>query len=147
MGDPTTLERLLPWLRLRVARLRSTTTSRSFPTCVEVVALGRNDDIDGDLSALVHARLDPAPAAPDRGLRVDLLCRLLFAAPGPCVVVVTRPDYHDVCTEDDLAWSGSAVAAAGVSAVDLAGVVMLSRWGWLDLLSGRRRDWKRLRIR
>lgn len=143
MPEPTSLELLTPWLRRRVARLRSTTMSRSFPTSLEVVSPLHPAGADD----VAHAGGECPFAGLDRALQVDLLCRLMAAVPSPAAVVVTRPGHHAARTVDDMGWLGPADTAGGVCGVELAAVVVLSRWGWLDLVSGRRRDWKRLRIR
>lgn len=160
MPDPTTLQQLAPWLRFRVASLRSAAATRTRREQVEVVSPAIDGDVDERATGGVVRAAWPCPsggpdgreplgtpAVLDRGLRVDLLCALMPAVPEPCAVVVSRAEHHDTCSEEDLAWTGAAHAAAGITAADLVAVVMVSRWGWLDLLSGQRRDWKRLRIR
>lgn len=142
MGESTGVGRLAPWLRRRVALLRSTTMRRSFPVGVEVVSVPvATDDV------VAEAGWQHETPTLDRGLRVDLLCRLMSGLSGPVAVVVVRPGHHAARTDSDLAWTGPAETAAGVCGLDLAAVVMVSRWGWLDLLGEQRRDWKRLRIR
>lgn len=147
MSEPTDLDRLAPWLRRRVAELRSSTLRRSFVLSVEVVPVPDPGAPTGPDNRRTR-RDDGRPL--DRGLRVDLLCRLMAGVEStgtPVVVVVVRPGHHAAHTDEDAAWTGSARAAADICRLPLAGVVTVSRWGWLDLVSGRRRDWKRLRIR
>ena len=139
MSEPTDLDRLAPWLRRRVAELRASTMCRSFPLSVEVIP------VPGDLDDRRRHRDDGRQH--DRGFQVDLLCRLMAGADGAVAVVVVRPGHHAARTDTDGTWNAAARAAADVCGAPLAAVVIVSRWGWLDLLSGRRRDWKRLRIR
>jgi len=142
MATPTDLDPWVPWLRHRVAALRASTVRRTFPGSVEVV--GPPEAAGSDLSP---TRCAGDGRLLDRGLRVDVLCRLMPCTPGEVAVVVVRPGHHETPTETDRAWVGAAFAAAGVRGQQLIGVVLVSRWGWLDLLSGQRRSWKRLRIR
>lgn len=120
------------WLRLRVGQLRAATQSRTFPTAVEVVGGPGWTDLG-------------APSA-DHGLRVDLLCRLLAGHGGAATVAVIRPGPHER-RDEDMAWARAALVAADVVGVSLTTVVIVSRWGWLDLASGEQRTWKRLRVR
>lgn len=103
--------------------------------------------------ARLHAGL-PGPGCPSVevtpdtgfGLRADLALALLHRAAGdrarPCVWL-TRPG--ELVVEDaDLAW-GRAVrwAAAALGRTD--DLVVVTRRGWFDPVSGVRREWRRLR--
>lgn len=146
MSEPTDLDRLAPWLRRRVAELRSSTLRRSFPISVEVVPVP-GDDSDAPDAPDDRRTHRPDGGPLDRGLQVDLLCRLMAGADVPVAVIVVRPGHHAAHTDTDGTWAAAARAAADVCGLPLAGAVVVSRWGWLDLLSERRRDWRRLRIR
>ena len=91
----------------------------------------------------------PAPAAYDHGLRFDLLVTLVerWARGGHRAGFgwLTRPgvpEVHDV----DLLWLAAASRAFGARGVDLLGFLALTRSGWIDVRSGERRTWKRLRL-
>jgi hypothetical protein len=132
------------WLRARVLALRTHTRRRVFPGTVEVVPHG------------LAAHAPPAAAweygrePGDHALRVDVLVRLLTdcGCRGlPLVHVVhVRPGPHEP-GDLDLGWAAAATVAAGVSGTDVAGVLMVSRWGWCDLRTGAGRTWVRLRAR
>jgi hypothetical protein len=131
------------WLRRRVARLRAETRRRMFPTCVEV--LDADSVVRSPYQGCADAWVgDSRP--PDRGLRVDLLCRL-WGARTTAVVVIVRPGRHEVRTDEDAEWFGAAVQAAAILDATLAAFVVVSRWGWRDLISDSHREWRRLRIR
>lgn len=87
-----------------------------------------------------------APPGAGHGLRADLALALLTRAaahvPRPCVWL-TRPG--ELTVEDvDLDW-GRAVrwAAGALGRTDT--LVVVTRRGWLDPVSGVRREWRRLR--
>lgn len=107
---------------------------RRFPAAVHAGVPGR--------SAIHH---DDPPAA-DQGLRADVALALLRRARdlGPVTFVwLTRPGElspHDV----DLRWLGAvrwACAATGTP----TSLVVVTRRGWFDPVSGVRREWRRLR--
>ena len=90
----------------------------------------------------------PEPRWHDSGLRVDLVTGLLSRT-GPEVGSaygwITRPgvsEPHDV----DLAWYAAALRGFGAHRVELRGFFTVTRTGWLDVASGERRAWKRLRL-
>jgi hypothetical protein len=132
------------WLRARVLALRTHTRCRVFPGSVEVVP--------ADLAA------DGAPAAAweyggepgDHALRVDVLVRLLTDCRCRGLrrvhVVHVRAGPHEP-GDLDLGWAAAASVAGEVSGTDVAGVLMVSRWGWCDLRTGAGRTWVRLRSR
>jgi len=91
-------------------------------------------------------------AAYDAGLRFDVVDGLLDAwlaeAPSDPTVVsawVTRPggpDLHD----RDLGWFAACTAAAEAHGLQLEEFRAVTRSGWLDVRTGERRAWKRLRL-
>jgi len=82
----------------------------------------------------------------DRQVRVELVSALLETAPeGSDSVWVTRAG-SAVLEEGDVAWLPAAVAAFGAEGRELAGCYVITREGWVDVRSGERRVWKRLRI-
>jgi hypothetical protein len=144
-SDATLASALHPWLRLRVAALRGSTLRRVFPASVEVVdvpPLPGCVDPRAGVSSWQHDG-----DVLDRGLRVDLIARLAAGRATRIAVVVVRPGHHLEGTAEDAQWCGAAQQAAGHLDKQLAAVVLLSRWGWLDRLSGEHREWRRLRVR
>ena len=91
----------------------------------------------------------PEPRWHDGGLRDDLVTGLL-ARTDPVTVAaahawITRPgvpELHDA----DLAWFAAAVRGFGAHGVGLAGFRAVTRTGWVDVATGDRRAWKRLRL-
>lgn len=105
-----------------------------FPTVVHAGAPG---------CSLRHVE---APPLPDAGLRADVVLTLLRGAPGSRPHLwLTRPGElspHD----DDLRWLGPAQWAASALGLPV-GLVVVTRRGWFDPVSGVRREWRRLRRR
>ena len=90
----------------------------------------------------------PEPGWHDHGLRVDVLTALL-ARTDPAVTEahgwITRPGVpalHDA----DCAWYAAAVHGFGVHGVALSGFHAVTRTGWVDVVTGESRAWKRLRL-
>ena len=88
-----------------------------------------------------------APPLPDAGLRADVVLSLLRGASGsrPPHLWLTRPGElspHD----DDLRWLGPAQWAASALGLPV-GLVVVTRKGWFDPVTGVRREWRRLRRR
>ncbi len=86
------------------------------------------------------------PTVPDAGLRADVVLALLRGSlaltPRP-MLWLTRPGElspHD----DDLRWLGPAAWACRALGVPV-GLVVVTRRGWFDPVSGVRREWRRLR--
>jgi hypothetical protein len=143
-SDATLAPALHPWLRLRVAALRGSTLRRVFPASVEVIDV---PPLPGGLPGPGVSSWQHDGDVLDRGLRVDLIGRLAAGRTPRIAVVVVRPGHHLDVTAEDAQWCGAARQAAGHLDRQLAAVVLLSRWGWLDQLSGEHREWRRLRIR
>jgi hypothetical protein len=107
---------------------------RRFPTTVHAGRPG------------LAASVVDGPALDDAGLRADvvlaLLDRALRRAPG-VHLWLTRPGAlspHD----DDLRWLGPATWACQALGVP-TGLVVVTRHGWYDPLTGASREWRRLR--
>ena len=90
----------------------------------------------------------PEPAWHDSGLRADMVQALLSRTPAEVVTAscwLIRPgvpELHDA----DLDWYAAAVRGFGAHDVALAGFRAVTRTGWLDVVTGERRTWKRLRL-
>ena len=123
-------------LRAATVELVESRLPRQFPTTIHAGVPGRS----------VRHVEDPPVA--DAGLRADLVLAMLRQAavrtPHP-FLWLTRPGElspHD----DDLRWLGPsrwACAAVGVP----VGLVVVTRRGWFDPVSGVCREWRRLRRR
>jgi hypothetical protein len=131
-----------PAFRAEVARLRAADQRRLFPLGVHV------GTPDGPRR---HADVPwPVPAAYDPGLRFDivdaLVDGLLATQPRdePAWGWLTRPGVPEV-HDCDLGWLAAAVRVFGAHGLPLAGFRAVTRTGWLDLVSGENRTWKRLR--
>jgi hypothetical protein len=125
-------------LRLEVARLRSETSRGRFDPVVHVGELG---------SAHPSCAVPAADPVIDAGTRTEVVLRLLEedADPASACLWLTRsgePGLEDA----DLAWLAAAVRAFGVVGRGLDGAWAVTRTGWLDLRTGERRTWKRLRV-
>ena len=90
----------------------------------------------------------PEPDWYDAGLRLDVVAGLLGRV-DPAVEAahgwITRPgvpELHDA----DLAWCAAARHGWDVHGIVLVGFRAVTRTGWVDVLSGERRSWKRLRL-
>jgi hypothetical protein len=134
-SDPDLPEALL---RLEVGRLRRRETRRTFDSALYVGTL------DGERDSFTLPLRD-APAI-DAGVRTDVVCTLLERTdPALRTLWLVRPgdpEPHDA----DLAWAGAARRAFALHERPLDGCYVITRYGWLDLDSGRSRAWKRLRI-
>ncbi len=129
-------------LRLEVAAFRQAERRRVFPPSVQVgvPAAGRIG------VAVELPRSRPA----DAGLRRDLVCGLLdrHAATTPSGTTyawVTRPGSQEV-HDEDLSWLAAARWAFGAKGTACGGFWSLTRSGWLDVVTGESRSWRRLRL-
>ena len=125
-------------LRQEVGWLRARERRRIFDPCVCVGTPG---------GERVGHEIDPRDAAEmDAGLRADVVGRLLEqSTPQDSTVLLLRsggPHHHDL----DLAWYAAARLAFGSAGRPLAGFFAITRTGWLDVVTGERREWKRLRL-
>ena len=124
-----------PW-RTEVAVLRAAVRRRTFP-------LGAHLGVPA--GARRSLELPWPPTEVDPGLRFDLLAALLGGAPEPAYLWTTRPgvpELHDV----DLQWYAAGLRAAAAHGLVLRGCFAVTRTGWLDVVGGGTRCWKRLRL-
>jgi hypothetical protein len=125
-------------LRREVGLLRRRESRRTFDTAVHVGELG------GESAGFV-ARAQDLPVL-DAGLRTDVICGLLagltITTPTAWVVRSGTPETQDV----DLQWLAAARTATDLLGRRLDGCYVLTPTGWLDLVTGRRRTWVRLRL-
>jgi hypothetical protein len=125
-------------LREEVGRLRQRETRRVFDATVYVGRLGGPHD-----SFVVRAQDLPVI---DVALRTDVLASMLEAAPPDWSSAwLTRPG-RPVLGDDDLAWLAAARTAYGMHGRELASCHAVTRYGWVDLVTGHSRAWKRLRL-
>ena len=130
-----------PDFRREVARLRAAERRRSFPLGLH---LGHPQGTRHGVEVPW-----PVPAEYDAGLRFDVLDALLEqwdeVAGGPVCVWLTRPGVptvHDV----DLEWLAAATRGCGAHEVELLTVRAVTHTGWLDVVTGEQRVWRRLRL-
>lgn len=137
-GEPKLTLPVHAALRLAVARFRQGEPRRAFPPVVHVGFPG-GPDVEF---------VETAGQTLDQALRAEVVAALLSRAQNGAarpVVWLTRAGQLGV--EDvDLRWYAAASAAFGEAGVPLA-MVVVTRSGWRDLLTGTGREWKRLRIR
>ena len=125
-------------LRLEVGRLRQRETRRAFDSALFLGELGGAHD------SFTLPQRDAT--AIDAGVRTDVVCRLLERTdPSLRRVWLVRPG-HPEPHDADLAWAGAARRAFTLHDRPLGGCYVVTRYGWLDLDTGRSRSWKRLRI-
>ena len=90
----------------------------------------------------------PESSCSDAGLRLDVVTALLGRT-DPAVTAahgwLTRPGAPEV-HDADLAWHAAARHAWEVHGLVLSGFHALTRTGWVDVLTGEHRVWKRLRL-
>ncbi|NUS51074.1 MAG: hypothetical protein HOQ22_08575 [Nocardioidaceae bacterium] len=126
-------------LRVEVARFRQRETRRAFDAAVYVGRLG------GPRDAFV-VRAQDLPAV-DAALRTDVVAALLEDAPDHWTTAwLARPGLPDL-HDDDLRWFAAARTGFGMHDRSLAGFYAVTRYGWLDVRTGERRTWRRLRLR
>lgn len=125
-------------LRLEVGRLRAEQPRQRFDAVIHVGRLGGPH------------RSCPVPAGEpllDAGTRTDVVLRLLESGAGEAAVEgwLTRPG-EPLLQDDDLGWLSATLRAYGVVGRTLEGFWSVTRTGWLDVRTGERRTWRRLRI-
>lgn len=132
---------LAPVLRLEVGRFRLRESRRRFDPALHLGRLGAAHE------TFVVQRAD-TPLL-DAGLRADVVSRLLDRfvpeSDRSATVWLTRPGATSV-HDEDLAWLAAARTAFGCHGHRLDGFYALTRSGWLDVLSGESRTWRRLRL-
>ncbi|HEX6515094.1 MAG TPA: hypothetical protein VF049_05950 [Nocardioidaceae bacterium] len=135
MDSPRDLPGLL---RQEVGRFRASQRRRVFDAAVHVGVPA------GPHASFVLPARDVAVA--DDALRIDVVCALLNQVPAGCGYAwLTRPgvpEVHDL----DLRWLAAAGVAFGSFGRDLDGFFAVTRAGWLDVRTGERRVWRRLRL-
>ncbi len=127
-------------LRTEVGRFRICEPRRRFPPAVHV---GRPAG-PRESAALTETK------GYDAGLRADVVSRLLdllaWDLPEEPAAWLTRPG--DLEPQDvDLAWLAASHLAFAMHGRSLASYYVITRAGWLEMRSGQRRVWKRLRLR
>ncbi len=125
-------------LRREVGEFRCRESRRVFDLAVHVgVPAGMRDSF--------VARAQDLPAIDD-ALRIDVVSSLVEQSPARSTYAwITRPGVphpHDL----DLAWLAAATVAFAIHGRALAGFYAITRAGWLDVRTGERRMWKRLRL-
>ncbi|HET6698952.1 MAG TPA: hypothetical protein VFG88_07690 [Nocardioidaceae bacterium] len=128
-------------LRLEVGRLRQRDRRRRFDPEVHLGAPG----VDSVALRLRGGQEGGDALAMDAALRTDLAARLVGAAARADTAWLVRPgapEPHDL----DLAWLAALRMATGMHGLVLARFFAVTRYGWLDVVSGERRVWKRLRL-
>ena len=122
-------------LRAAVLDLAETEPRRRFPAVLHAGVPGHS---------VRHVDAEPS----DAGLRADValaVMRRAGSAPASSYVWLTRPGELSV-HDDDLRWLGP-VAWAAASLGQHTSLVVVTRRGWFDPVSGVRREWRRLRRR
>lgn len=127
-------------LRQEVGALRRRESRRRFDTEIRAGRIGgehrvRNVSRD-DLRVL------------DAGTRTEVVTWLLEELTEACapVQVWTTRAGEPTVQDDDLAWLSASLRAVGALGLTLDGFWAVTRTGWLDVRSGERRTWKRLRL-
>ncbi len=88
------------------------------------------------------------PEVDDQGLRTDLVVRAidgLATTEGACAWVTRGGDV--ATTDTDAAWFAASRAGFARHGLDLPVFAVVTRTAWLDLVSGERRVWSRVRTR
>jgi hypothetical protein len=119
MTDPAQL----PLLRQEVGRLRARESRRRFDAAVHVGRLG---------ATCGSCPVPTGDPVLDAGTRTEVVLRLLEAG--------------DPTTGSDLAWLSASCRAFATVGCSLEGFWTVTRTGWLDVRTGERRTWKRLRL-
>ena len=125
-------------LRRAVLDFRVSERRKVFPPVLHV-------GVPGGTELVFEPRADEAM---DHGLRADLVAAFLRRThTGPVEPLVWLTRTGEFVLEDvDAAWLSAARSAYAEAGVALT-MVVVTRRGWWDPRSGRRREWKRLRRR
>jgi hypothetical protein len=141
-------------LRLEVAWLRRVERRRVFAQRVHIGLPGGPRSLTSDGVAQLTGDPWPPPRWLDAGARADVCDRMVSAwttqtrsrAWTAAYCWYTRPgapDLHD----EDLAWLAAARWAFDAHGLPLLGFWVVTRYGWLDPVTGEERRWKRLRLK
>jgi hypothetical protein len=127
--------------RLEVGRTRAAHPRRALPFTVNV-GWPAGDRVSATAPW-------PLPQEYDAGLRFDVLDALLeqweeAGEPSACVWL-TRPGVPTV-HDEDLLWLAAATHACAAREIALVTVRAVTHTGWLDVLTGESRVWRRLRL-
>ena len=138
-------------LRAEVGLLRAELSRRMFAARLALGTPGLRGDGTVLSGPLHDGKGDPWPPPPwfDAGMRVDVVDRLLThrrLADRPLQAWLLRPGVASL-HDEDLAWLAATRHACAAHGVALAGFWVVTRYGWLDPVSGESRSWKRLRVR
>jgi hypothetical protein len=91
----------------------------------------------------------PVPLSYDAGLRFDLVSALLERwegnPGGQAFGWLTRPGVPEL-HDRDLEWHSDTGRAFGGHGLELLGFRAVTRTGWVDVTSGERQVWRRLRL-
>jgi hypothetical protein len=134
----TTPDDLRARLRVESGRFREGERRRRFDVALHVGTPG-----GARASVVVPAK---QLAYVDRETRIELYSAMLEVAPGGTDSAwLTRPGTAAL-EPDDTAWMVGAMAAFGAAGMSLDGFFAVTRDGWVDVRTGERRVWKRLRL-
>jgi hypothetical protein len=127
--------------RTEVGRFRARQPRRVFPLTIHVGSPG---------GPRVQVEVPwPVAMGYDAGLRFDLVSALLERwdgnPGGHAFGWLSRPGVPDL-HDRDLEWHSATVRAFGGHGLQLLGFRAVTRTGWVDVLSGERRVWRRLRL-
>ena len=138
-------------LRAEVGLLRREHQRRVFAPRLAVGRLGERGPTTVVSGPVAPWRGDPWPPPTwlDAGTRFDVVDRLL-AHPGPArdgtahawLLRPGGPGPHD----EDHAWLAATRHACAAHGLGTAGFWVVTRYGWLDPVTGASRAWKRLRV-
>jgi hypothetical protein len=127
--------------RMEVGRFRAREPRRVFPLAVHVGSPG---------GPRVQVEVPwPVPVSYDAGLRFDLVSALLERwegnPGGHAFGWLTRPGVPEL-HDRDLEWHSDTGRAFGGHGLELLGFRAVTRTGWVDVRSGERQVWRRLRL-
>ena len=137
-------------LRAEVGLLRAEVTRRMFPARLALGTPGQRGPgtvLSGPLAGTQGAPWPPPPWL-DTGMRVDVVDRLLGhrgLGGGPLDAWLLRPGVASL-HDEDLAWLAAVRHASTAGGAAVEGFWVVTRYGWLDPVSGASRSWKRLRV-
>ncbi len=130
----------LPQLRLEVARLRSQHSRQRFDSVLHLGQIGGSF-----LTCTVTSKDQPVLDAGTRAEVVETLLERLSERDEPVAAWFSRAG-EPLLQDEDLAWHSAVCRAFDVHGCRLSGFWTITRTGWLDVRTGERRTWKRLRV-